>query len=81
MELLTFKYYGFDWVAMVLTFTAIYYIGNKNRLGLMLMMVGNICWTIVGIQANSLAMILANVAFFIMNVRAVYKWSYENNQE
>ncbi len=77
MELLTFKYYGFDWVAMVLTFTAIYYIGNKNRLGLILMMIGNVCWAVVGIQANSLAMILANVAFFIMNVRAVYKWSSE----
>lgn len=79
MEFLIFKYFGFDWVAMVLTFTAIYYIGNKNRLGLMLMMIGNICWAIVGIQANSLAMILANVAFFIMNVRAVYKWSSEKN--
>ncbi|TXM07052.1 aminotransferase, partial [Vibrio parahaemolyticus] len=26
-----FQYYGIDWVAMVLTFLAIWQIGNKNK--------------------------------------------------
>ncbi|WP_041064068.1 nicotinamide mononucleotide transporter [Thiolapillus brandeum] len=69
------EYYGIDWLAMILTFSAIYFIGNRNRIGLILMMVGNICWATVGFQAESTAMILANAAFLMMNIRAVYKWS------
>jgi len=75
MEIVLSEYYGIDWLAMILTFTAIYFIGNKNRIGLVLMMFGNMCWAAVGFQADSMAMILANAAFFMMNVRAVYKWS------
>ena len=37
-------YLGLDWLAMALTFTAIYLLGNKNRIGFAVMMVGNLCW-------------------------------------
>jgi hypothetical protein len=60
---------------MCLTFTAIYLLGNKSRKGFALMMVGNLCWTVIGIWAHSYAMILANLGFFSMNVRAFMRWA------
>ncbi|WP_434361172.1 PnuC protein [Parasalinivibrio latis] len=75
MEL--WQYFGIDWAAMVLTFLAIWQIGNKNRVGFVLMMVGNGCWVSLGVMTGSLAMVVANVLFLLMNVRALLKWSRE----
>ncbi len=70
-----FQYYGIDWVAMVLTFLAIWQIGNKNKIGFILMMCGNTSWIAVGYLTGSVAMIIANIIFFSMNLRAIIKWS------
>ncbi|WP_062269317.1 hypothetical protein [Endozoicomonas arenosclerae] len=70
-----FQYYGIDWLAMTFTFLAIWQIGNKNRIGFVLMMTGNSCWIAMGFLTDSLAMIIANIIFFLMNLRAVIKWS------
>lgn len=70
-----FQYYGIDWVAMVLTFLAIWQIGNKNKIGFILMMCGNTSWVAVGYLTGSVAMIIANIIFFSMNLRAIIKWS------
>ncbi|MCJ8312583.1 MAG: PnuC protein [Saccharospirillaceae bacterium] len=71
------QYYGVDWLAMVLTFVAIWQIGNKNKIGFMLMMCGNTSWVFVGILTESVAMVIANIIFFSMNVRALLKWGKE----
>jgi len=68
------QYYGVDWLAMVLTFLAIWQIGNKHRAGFVLMMCGNTSWVLVGILTQSMAMVTANVIFFLMNIRALLKW-------
>ena len=68
-------YLGLDWLAMALTFTAIYFLGNKSRIGFAVMMVGNLCWAIIGLWAHSYAMVLANLGFFSMNVRGYLKWA------
>ena len=47
-------YLGLDWLAMALTFTAIYLLGNKSRIGFVVMMVGNLCWAAIGLWAHSL---------------------------
>lgn len=67
MEL--WQYSGIDWAAMVLTFLAIWQIGNKNRVGFILMIVGNSCWVSLGVMTGSLAMIVANILFLLMNIR------------
>ena len=68
------KYFGLDWIAMCLTFAAIYLLGNKNRLGFAVMIAGNLCWSVIGIWASSYAMILANMGFLAMNARGLTKW-------
>jgi hypothetical protein len=70
-----FQYLGLDWLAMTLTFSAIYLLGNKTRYGFLVMMVGNACWTIIGLWAHSYGMVIANLGFFAMNVRGYVKWA------
>jgi hypothetical protein len=68
------RYFGLDWLAMCLTFIAIYLLGNKNKSGFLVMMTGNLCWAAIGLCAHSYAMILANLGFFSMNIRGFWKW-------
>ena len=60
---------------MCLTFSAIYLLGNKSRLGFIVMMLGNLLWCFIGLRAESYAMIIANLGFFSMNVRGFIKWA------
>ncbi|WP_396589340.1 PnuC protein [Bermanella sp. R86510] len=69
-----FQYFGIDWLAMVLTFFAIWQIGNRNKFGFILMIMGNLCWIALGYMTDSLAMMVANATFIAMNVRAIVKW-------
>jgi hypothetical protein len=69
------NHYGLDWIAMGATFLAIYSLGNKQRGGFGLMMLGNLCWIGVGLSAASVAMSLANCVFLIMNLRGLVRWS------
>lgn len=68
-------YYGIDWLAMVLTFCALWQIGNQNKMGFTIMMAGNSSWIAVGLLTHSLAMVAANTVFLGMNFRAIVKWS------
>jgi hypothetical protein len=70
-------YYGLDWLAMFLTLFAIYLLGNKRRLGFVVMIAGNLSWIAMGVLAESIAMIVANFVFGVMNVRGIIKWSQE----
>ncbi len=69
------QYLGVDWIAMCLTFSAIYLLGNRSRMGFVVMMAGNLCWTAIGVWAGSYAMVIANLGFFSMNVRGFRKWT------
>ncbi len=68
-------YLGVDWLAMLLTFIAIWLIGNKSRSGFVVMIFGNLCWIVVGVMSGSSAMWVANMIFALMNVRAIIKWT------
>jgi hypothetical protein len=69
------NHFGLDWLAMALTFVAIYLLGNKRRSGFVVMMAGNLGWIAVGVTATSVAMVIANAGFFSMNVRGFLKWA------
>jgi hypothetical protein len=68
-------YHGLDWLAMCLTFCAIYLLGNKSRIGFTVMMLGNLLWCVIGWWAGSYAMVGANLGFFSMNVRGFVRWA------
>ncbi|MGH7341629.1 MAG: hypothetical protein ACREKH_14145 [Candidatus Rokuibacteriota bacterium] len=44
---------------MGLTYAAIYLLGHKSRAGFLVMMLGNLCWSAMGIWAGSYAMVIA----------------------
>jgi len=69
------QYLGIDWLAMCLTFFAIYLLGNKSRNGFLFMMLGNLCWSAIGIWAQSHAMVIANLGFFSLNIRGFLRWA------
>lgn len=72
------QYGGVDWAAMVITFVAIYLLGNKRREGFACMIAANLFWVVFGVLAKSYAMIVANIGFAVMNVRGYMKWSRED---
>jgi len=69
------QYFGLDWLAMSLTFWAIYLLGDRNRHGFIVMMIGNLFWAAIGLWAHSYAMVIANLGFFSMNVRGFIQWT------
>lgn len=70
-----FQYYGIDWLATVLTFLAIWLIGDRNKKGFYIMIAGNGCWVVLGILTQSIALIVANLLFIALNIRAIVNWS------
>lgn len=75
------QYYGIDWLAMVLTFLAIWLIGDRNKSGFFLMIGGNTCWVVLGVMTASVALVLANLSFMALNVRAIVHWSRPANRK
>ena len=72
---IVFSHYGIDWVALVLTFTAIWKLGDKSRAGFVIMMLGNACWVGLAVMVSSVAMAVANVVFLSVNLRGYLKWT------
>ena len=73
LDILT-NYYGIDILAMILTFTGLYLIGNKKKQGFIVASIGNITWVILGIFAQSIGLIFANIVIVILYIRGYMKW-------
>jgi len=74
-------YWGVDWVAVVATLVGIYLLGERNRTGFILAIIGNFAWFAFGIMSKSGANLLANVLFFALNLRGYYKWKQAGKNE
>jgi len=74
-----FQYWGFDWLAVLLTALGIWQLGDKSRFGFLTMSISNLFWLFLGIATQSLALVAANVAFCIMNFWAFIKWSLKRS--
>ena len=68
------NYYGTDWLAMIMTFFSLYYLGRKEKKGFVFGLIACICWFIFGILAHSLANPIANVVFAYLNVKGLNNW-------
>ena len=68
---MTFFY--IDWVATICSLVAAYLIGNQQRNGFLLFMFGNLAWIAVGGLTHSVAIIIGNVMFFLLNLRAYHQ--------
>lgn len=69
------KFYGIDWMAMILMFGSIRALGHRHRSGFMLGAGGCLFWILFGVITGSLADIVANVSCLVMNVIGYEQWS------
>ncbi len=72
-----FRYYGIDWVALVLNATAIYFLGQKKKAGFSLGIAANLAWIVFGILAHSLATVVACSIFVVLNAKGWWNWTRE----
>lgn len=72
-------YYGVDWVAMGSTILSIYYLGSKKRIGFIWGGVAAISWLVFAGLVTSLASVIANIIFLMLNIRGYIHWIKEKN--
>ncbi len=71
------RYYGVDWLAMVLNALTIFLLGKKVRLGWALGIVANAVWVLFGVMAHSLATVVACTIFMLLNAKGWWGWRAE----
>ncbi len=71
------QYYGIDWLATAAGLSGVYLLGNRNRIGFLVMMVASLSWMTVGFLINSVALILGSIVFFSLHVRGFLAWRRE----
>lgn len=71
------QYYGIDWLATAAGLSGVYLLGNRNRIGFLVMMVASLSWMTVGFLINSIALILGSIVFFSLHVRGFLAWRRE----
>lgn len=69
------KYYGIDWIAMIMMFSSVYTLGLKKRMGFAFGGAASVCWIIFGTMVGSVADIAANVICLGMNFLGFVRWS------
>ncbi len=75
-----FKYFGLDWMAMIMSVIAMLLLGNKVKWGFVSFMIANIAWIILGILLlHSYAIVIGNSIFLITNTRGFIKWNQTKN--
>ena len=67
-------YYGIDWLAMVMTFLSLYFLGGKKRSGFVYGKLANLSGLAFGVMAQSVANPVANVVFMTLKIRGYRSW-------
>ena len=68
------KFYGIDILAMFLTFSGIYLIGNKKKFGFLVALLGNVIWVSLGFWVQSFGLIFANFVIVLLYLRNYIRW-------
>jgi hypothetical protein len=74
------RYYGADWIAMVLSVASLWMLGSRKRNGFVIMAVGNAAWIIYGALAGNLPIIISNIIFVVLNLRGYFNWSHTSEK-
>jgi len=79
MSELLFKYYGVDWLAMILTIVSLVLLGRKKKEGFIFGILSNLSWLTFAALALSVANVLANFVFIGLNIKAYMNWRKIDN--
>ncbi len=73
-------YYGIDWLATVCGLSGVYLLGNKNKIGFILFMIGSLSWAVFGVLSGSIAMTIGSLIFFTLHLRGFLSWKRTENK-
>ena len=68
------KFYGTDWALFFLVTIHIWMLGNHIRSAFIVGMAANVFGFAFGLLSGSIATIIMNVVFCLLNLRAYLKW-------
>lgn len=66
-----------DWIAAGFELTGSYTVGNKKRIGFLLLAVGDVVWISVGLMAGLYGLVTIAALALVLNVRNWRKWRKE----
>ena len=69
-----------DIIACILEIIGAWMVGNRNRYGFVVFMLGNICWLLSGYDSKLIGLIVVSIVFFGINVRNFKKWSRDGRK-
>jgi len=68
-------YYGLDYVASATAIGGIYFVGNRNRIGLVLYALSSLAMVAFAALASSPPILITNVVALALAIRAIWRWS------
>jgi hypothetical protein len=68
-------YYGLDYVASATAIGGMYFVGNRNRIGLVLYAFSSAAMIVFSLLASSPPILIANVVTLAFTIRALWRWS------
>lgn len=74
---LAVSYFGLDYLASVTAIGGMYFVGNRNRLGLVLYGISSAAMIAFAVLASSPPILIANVIAMALAFRALWRWSRE----
>jgi len=76
-----FRYYGADWVGMIFGLISTYYLAKERKRGFLFGVIGGIGWITFGVLTQSVAGVLANATFILLNFRGFVRWKRKRENE
>lgn len=74
-----FKFYGIDWLAMILMFYSLKALKEKKAVGFAYGGVACFLWVLFNLITGSYAGIIANIIFIYINYTGYIEWKKGNN--
>jgi nicotinamide riboside transporter PnuC len=69
-----FRYYGLDWLWYSTSILAVYLLGNKNKLGFVIMIISDIAGLAMAYLTQSSATLVGSLIYLTLNIRGWYAW-------
>ena len=74
------QFYGIDWLATICGLAGVYLLGNKSKVGFVLMMIASASWITFGFITGSIAVIIGSAIFLTLHLRGLLKWNKESKE-
>ena len=70
-----------DWIACILELSGAWLVGNKNKYGFLLLIVGSVFWFIAGASSELFGLMLVSIFFALINIRNYIKWCKNGSRD